>query len=178
MTENEKQEIVAEVLASLKTNGRTIMQLTPVTTMTSGDYIELNGGRRVEYSVLYDQLYNAAVIAIEADKVETWTAINRIDSQLTNVTSRVTSCEDELSEHGDEIDTMKRVVSALQHQVDINGDGLDTLTSDFGLMQGSLRAVTEQLETLAEVYCTEAEYQAMADAGTLDPDTKYYIYES
>ena len=178
MTENEKQEIVAEVLASLRTNGRTIMQLTPVTTMTSGDYIELNGGRRVEYSVLYDQLYNAAVIAIEANKVETWTAINRIDSQLTSVTSRVTLCEDELSEHGDEIDTVKSAVSALKRQVDINGDGLDTLTSDFGLMHGSLIAVTEQLETLAEVYCTEAEYQAMADAGTLDPGTKYYIYES
>lgn len=115
MTENEKQEIVAEVLASLKTNGRTIMQLTPVTTMTSGDYFELNGGRRVEYSVLYNQLYSAAEMVIEADKVEMWTAIN-----------------------------------TLQATVD-----------DF-----------------AEVYCTEEEYNAMIDAGTIDPNTKYFIYES
>lgn len=150
MTENEKQEIVAEVLASLKTNGRTIMQLTPVTTMTSGDYIELNGGRRVEYSVLYDQLYSAAETAIEAYKAEMWTGINTVSSNL----------------------------SRLQRQVDINGDGLDRLASDFGLMQGSLRIVAEQLEALAEVYCTEEEYNAMIDAGTIDPNTKYFIYES
>lgn len=150
MTENEKQEIVAEVLASLKTNGRTIMQLTPVTTMTSGDYIELNGGRRVEYSVLYDQLYSAAETAIEAYKAEMWTGINTVSSNLLR----------------------------LQRQVDINGDGLDRLASDFGLMQGSLRIVAEQLEALAEVYCTEAEYNAMVDAGTIDPNTKYFIYES
>lgn len=178
MTENEKQEIVAEVLASLKTNGRTIMQLTPVTTMTSGDYIELNGGRRVEYSVLYDQLYNAAVIAIEADKVETWAAINRIDLQLTNVTSRVTSCEDELSEHGDEIDAVKFEVSTLKRQVNINADVLDRHLSEFGLLRSDVGKMAEQLETLAEVYCTEAEYQAMIDAGTIDPNTKYFIYES
>lgn len=150
MTENEKQEIVAEVLASLRTNGRTIMQLTPVTTMTGGDYIELNGGRRVEYSVLYDQLYSAAETAIEAYKAEMWTGINTVSSNL----------------------------SRLQRQVDINGDGLDRLASDFGLMQGSMRIMAEQLEALAEVYCTEAEYNAMVDAGTIDPNTKYFIYES
>lgn len=109
-----------------------------------------------------------------AEQVE----VDGLRQSLTNVTSRVTSCEDELSEHGEEIDTVKRVVSTLKRQVDINGDGLDTLASDFGLLQGSLREMAEQLETLAEVYCTEAEYQAMADAGTLDPDTKYFIYES
>lgn len=150
MTPEEKQEIVQAVIAALKTNGRTIMQLTPVTTMTSGDYIELNGGRRVEYSVLYDQLYSAAETAIEAYKAEMWTGINTVSSNLLR----------------------------LQRQVDINGDGLDRLASDFGLMQGSLRIVAEQLEALAEVYCTEAEYNAMVDAGTIDPNTKYFIYES
>lgn len=150
MTPEEKQEIVQAVIAALKTNGRTIMQLTPVTTMTSGDNIELNGGRRVEYSVLYDQLYSAAETAIEAYKAEMWTGINTVSSNLLR----------------------------LQRQVDINGDGLDRLASDFGLMQGSLRIVAEQLEALAEVYCTEAEYNAMVDAGTIDPNTKYFIYES
>ncbi len=150
MTPEEKQEIVQAVIAALKTNGRTIMQLTPVTTMTSGDNIELNGGRRVEYSVLYDQLYSAAETAIEAYKAEMWTGINTVSSNLLR----------------------------LQRQVDINGDGLDRLASDFGLMQGSLRIVAEQLEALAEVYCTEAEYNAMIDAGTIDPNTKYFIYES
>ena len=85
-----------------------------------------------------------------------------------------------LDEYAEQVDlsTLSQYVSRLKRQVDINGDGLDRLASDLGLLQGSLRAVAEQLEALAEVYCTEAEYQAMADAGTLDQDTKYYIYES
>lgn len=115
MTENEIETIVAAVLASLKTNGKTIEQLTPVMTMGSNDYIELNGGRKVKYSVLYDKLYNAAQEAIEQGETEMWTTIN------------------------------------------------------------ALRSVVENLN---EVYCTEAEYNEMVDAGTIDPNTKYYIYES
>lgn len=77
-----------------------------------------------------------------------------------------------------DLSSLRQYVTQLKRQVDINGDGLDRLASDFGLMQGSLRIVAEQLEALAEVYCTEAEYNAMVDAGTIDADTKYYIYES
>lgn len=32
-------------------------------------------------------------------------------------------------------------------------------------------------ESVKEVYCTMEEYQEWVDAGTIDPDTKYYIYE-
>lgn len=77
-----------------------------------------------------------------------------------------------------DLSSLRQYVTQLKRQVDINGDGLDRLASDFGLMQGSLRIVAEQLEALAEVYCTEAEYNAMVDAGTIDPNTKYFIYES
>ena len=77
-----------------------------------------------------------------------------------------------------DLSSLRQYVTQLKRQVDINGDGLDRLASDLGLLQGSLRAVAEGLGALNEVYCTEAEYQAMADAGTLDPGTKYYIYES
>ena len=77
-----------------------------------------------------------------------------------------------------DLSSLRQYVTQLKRQVGINGDGLDRLASDFGLMQGSLRIVAEQLEALAEVYCTEAEYNAMVDAGTIDPNTKYFIYES
>lgn len=32
-------------------------------------------------------------------------------------------------------------------------------------------------ESVKEVYCTMEQYQAWVEAGTIDPDTKYYIYE-
>lgn len=48
------QEAVTRVLATLKTNGRTVNQLTAVTTFGSSDYIELNGGRRIAVSTLVD----------------------------------------------------------------------------------------------------------------------------
>ena len=150
MTEQEIQTIVAAVIDSLKTNGKTIDQLTAVTTMGTNDFIELNGGRKVKYSVLYDQLYTAAQTVIEADKGDTWTAIN----------------------------ALRQHVSRLQHQVDINGEGLDTLTSRFGQLFYTVSALADKLGELAEVYCTEAEYNAMVDAGTIDPNTKYFIYES
>ena len=52
MTSEEKQEIINAVLSSIRTNSKTIAQLTPVTEMSDDDYIELSGGRRVAYSVL------------------------------------------------------------------------------------------------------------------------------
>ena len=33
------------------------------------------------------------------------------------------------------------------------------------------------IENMKEVYCTMEQYQEWVDAGTIDPDTKYYIYE-
>lgn len=53
MTNEEKQEIVNEVLAALQTHGKTIDQLTPVSEMSDTDFLELNGGRKVSYGVLF-----------------------------------------------------------------------------------------------------------------------------
>lgn len=52
MTTEEKQEIINAVLSAIRTNSKTITQLTPVTEMSDDDYIELSGGRRVAYPVL------------------------------------------------------------------------------------------------------------------------------
>lgn len=56
MTQEEIDAIVAAVIASLRTNGKTIMQLTEVTSVSDNDYFELHGGRRVAYSYLYEEL--------------------------------------------------------------------------------------------------------------------------
>lgn len=58
MTEAEKQAIIDAVLSSLRTNSRTIAQLTPVTQLDKEDYFELNGGRKVSFSMLKELVPN------------------------------------------------------------------------------------------------------------------------
>ena len=48
----EQQVIFDAVIASLRTNSKTIEQLTPQTSLSSNDWFELNGGRKVSYTVL------------------------------------------------------------------------------------------------------------------------------
>ena len=54
MTNEEKQEIVNEVLAALQTHGKTIGQLTPVISPSDSDTFELSGGRNLSYGKLKD----------------------------------------------------------------------------------------------------------------------------
>ena len=53
MTSEEKQEIINAVLAALRTNSKSIDQLTSVSEMSDTDFLELNGGRKVSYGVLF-----------------------------------------------------------------------------------------------------------------------------
>lgn len=53
MTSEEKQEIINAVLAALRTNSKSIDQLTSVSEMSEEDFLELNGGRKVSYGVLF-----------------------------------------------------------------------------------------------------------------------------
>lgn len=46
----EQQVIFDAVISALRTNAKTIEQLTPVTGLAANDWIELNGGRKVSYS--------------------------------------------------------------------------------------------------------------------------------
>lgn len=52
MTESEKHVIIDAVLSALRTNSRTIGQLTPVSSLSPSDQIEISGGRRVSYATL------------------------------------------------------------------------------------------------------------------------------
>lgn len=56
MTESEKKDIIAAVLSSLRTNSRTIEQLTPVASMNNDDEFEIHGGRRVNWAVIVNAL--------------------------------------------------------------------------------------------------------------------------
>ena len=102
MTNEEKQEIINAVLSAIRTNSKTIPQLTPVSEMSDDDYIELSGGRRVSYAVftaaINDALdgkvsYEAMASALEnyttlqafADALAEYTKTDNLESALENM---------------------------------------------------------------------------------------------
>lgn len=52
ITQDEMQDIVSAVISAIRTNSRTIDQLTPVTSLSDNDSIEINGGKRVSVGVI------------------------------------------------------------------------------------------------------------------------------
>jgi hypothetical protein len=70
MTQAEKQELLEEVLSSLRTNSAKIEDLTEVTEVPDGSYIELSGGKKIEADtfreVIQGAIYNALEDAINA----------------------------------------------------------------------------------------------------------------
>lgn len=70
MTNEEKQEIVNAVLAALRTNSKTITQLTTVNSMSDGDYIELSGGRKASYATFIAGLTTAAQLQAAGDYLD------------------------------------------------------------------------------------------------------------
>ena len=52
ITSDDLQSIVSAVLSSIRTNSRTIDQLTPVTALADTDNLEVHGGKRVVFSIL------------------------------------------------------------------------------------------------------------------------------
>lgn len=59
MSNEELQTVVEAVIHSLKTNGKTIDQLTAVQTLLDGDCFEIGGGRKISYGVLVGLLSEA-----------------------------------------------------------------------------------------------------------------------
>ncbi|MSS16185.1 hypothetical protein [Sodaliphilus pleomorphus] len=65
MTEQELQSVINAVLSSIKTNSRSIGQLTGVQTLSDSDCFEVAGGRKIAYSVLRDLIFAAAKTKLE-----------------------------------------------------------------------------------------------------------------
>lgn len=65
MTEQELQSVINAVLSSIKTNSRSIGQLTGVQTLSESDCFEVAGGRKVAYSVLRDLIFAAVKAKLE-----------------------------------------------------------------------------------------------------------------
>ena len=65
MTEQELQSVINAVLSSIKTNSRSIGQLTGVQTLSDSDCFEVAGGRKIAYSVLRDLIFAAVNTKLE-----------------------------------------------------------------------------------------------------------------
>lgn len=52
ITEEQIQEIASRVLASIRTNSRTIDQLTAVLALSDTDLIEIHGGKKAAFAVI------------------------------------------------------------------------------------------------------------------------------
>ena len=70
MTNEEKQEIIAAVLSSIRTNSKTIDQLTEVIEVSDDDYIEISGGRKVSFAVLLASLNDALGDVVNANDLQ------------------------------------------------------------------------------------------------------------
>ena len=78
MTNEELQTVVAAVIQALKTNGKTIDQLTPVTSLANSDSLEVSGGKKIAFSKLKELVASAVVVTEES--IKSWVVIESTDA--------------------------------------------------------------------------------------------------
>ena len=78
MTNEELQTVVAAVIHALKTNGKTIDQLTPVTSLANSDSLEVSGGKKIAFSKLKELVASAVVVTEES--IKSWVVIESTDA--------------------------------------------------------------------------------------------------
>ena len=82
ITQDETQSIINAVISAIRTNSRTIDQLTPVTSLSDSDCFEINDGKKVTYKVLKELI--AALSQNELDSLIT--LINRSKLKSCSIT--------------------------------------------------------------------------------------------
>lgn len=78
MTNEELQTVVSAVIQALKTNGKTIDQLTPVTSLANSDSLEVSGGKKIAFSKLKELVASAVVVTEES--IKSWVVIESTDA--------------------------------------------------------------------------------------------------
>lgn len=122
ITQEEKDSIVSAVLASIRTNSKTIDQLTPVTTLSDTNYFEIDGGKKVSYEVLGNLL--SALFLSDESLLE---LINSGKLQSASITADSSTATLTISSNGKTISTSVPIAT----------------TSAAGLMTASDKAVVE-----------------------------------
>lgn len=101
ITQDEMQSIVSAVLSAIRTNSRTIGQLTPVTSLGDNDSFEIDGGKRVTYATLRDLI--ASLSETEQDSLKN--LITKSELKSVSVTATESSATLSISSVGKTITT-------------------------------------------------------------------------
>lgn len=122
ITQDELQSIVSAVLSSIRTNSKTIDQLTPVTSLSDNDFFEINNGKKVAYSVLRDLI--ASLSSSDQDSLKA--LINKNVLSSVSITATESTATLSISQVGKTIATSVPIAST-------NGAGLMTATDKIKL---------------------------------------------
>ena len=101
ITQDELQSIISAVLSSIRTNSKTIDQLTPVTSLSETDCFEINGGKKVTYKVLRDLI--ASLSSSDQDSLRT--LINKCELKSASITTAESTATLSISSVGKTITT-------------------------------------------------------------------------
>ena len=151
ISQNEIQSIVNTVLSSIRTNSRTIDQLSLVTKLNDNDCIEINGGKRVTYAILRDLIVSLFNTELDSLKI----LINKCQNASSNNAADIENLKVRLRE----LAAMSEIYDALIYDVN---DSLSSLTGRLNshlteslLEHNRLFASLSELTTYAHGRCEE-----------------------
>lgn len=123
MTEAEKNEIVQSVLEAIQTNSKTIDQLTAIEELKDGDYMEVNGGRRIAYKTLCNLVASMAREELVAFKQLAETRMSEIEAKDDTQDSFIETIKSKNAEQDGLISSLQKVNTTQTEQI----QGLNTI---------------------------------------------------
>lgn len=123
MTEAEKNEIVQLVLEAIQTNSKTIDQLTAIEELKDGDYMEVNGGRRIAYKTLCNLVASMAREELVTFKQIAETRLSEIEAKDDAQDSSIETIKSKNAEQDGLISSLQKVNTTQTEQI----QGLNTL---------------------------------------------------
>ena len=149
MTEQELQSVINVVLSSIKTNSRSIGQLTAVQSLSDSDYFEVDGGRKVAYSALRD-----LISAYDMDKFQE--TLKSVDDAIYKLQTALNTLV--TGDASDAIDNFHEVITFL--------DGIkdnEKLSAKLVALQEAIDKKQDPATTLAGYGITDAYTKQEAD---------------
>lgn len=91
ITNDEKQSIINAVLSSIRTNSRTIDQLTIVTEVADTDNFEIHGGKRVAFSKLRELILSKSGVNDKLPELDDVVEFKEVRNDITLIVTQQTS---------------------------------------------------------------------------------------
>lgn len=156
MTEAEKNEIVQSVLEAIQTNSKTIDQLTAIEELKDGDYMEVNGGRRIAYKTLCNLVASMAREELEAFKQLAETRLSELstkntqqDTSISYLTTLIEQVNETAETAGATAQANASSINSLQTSVSSNASDIDNLQRSVVSHGNSIELIETQLTELS-----------------------------